>query len=303
MRHLTRLPLLVLLSLLMVSCSQETSLSEQSRDTAKAAEQMHKGQLRRGYADSRFGQVHYRRVLPEKEDHAPIMALHLSPNSSQVFSDFLPLIGKDRIAIAPDYPGYGMSDPIEGQQNLTDYAAAMLDVIKAQNLDRPVDLIGYHTGAGVALEMARQEPKAIGRIILVAVPLLTKDERESGAALPKIPFDIEGEFAKKEWQSSWRWRGPEQSKESVLATFGEKFRPGSREKGAQAILAYDLIPVFKNTQHDVSIITVRDDLWNVSKRAQEMRPEFEYMELPQYGHGLFHVAPDHMNEIIRGFLG
>lgn len=303
MKLFTPLSLIVLASILMASCSQKNAASVAPKDDAKMTKRAHIGQLRRGYVDSRFGQIHYRQVIPEKEEHAPIMALHLSPNSSQVFSDFLPFIGKDRIAIAPDYPGYGMSDPIEGQQNLTDYAAAMLDVIKARDLDRPVDLIGYHTGAGVALEMARQEPKAIGRVILVAIPLLTKEERESGAALPKIPFDVEGEFAKKEWQSSWRWRGPEQSKESVLATFGEKFRPGSRKKGAQAILAYDLISVFKNTQHEVSIITVRDDLWNVSKRAQEMRPEFEYMELPQYGHGLFHVAPDKMNEIIRGFLG
>ena len=302
MRHLTRLPLFVLTSLLMMSCSQETSISEETRTISNMTEQTYKGQLRRGYANSRFGQIHFRRVLPEKADYAPIMALHLSPNSSQVFSDFLPLIGKDRIAIAPDYPGYGMSDPIEGKQNLTDYAAAMLDVIKTQGIESPIDLIGYHTGAGVALEMARQEPEAIGRITLVAVPLLTKEERESGAALPKIPFDLEGDFAKKEWQSSWRWRGPQQSKESVLATFGEKFRPGSREKGAQAILSYDLLPVFENTQHEVSIITVRDDLWEVSKRANELRPEFKYMELPQYGHGLFHVAPDHMNEIIRGLL-
>ena len=302
MRQFTRLPLFVLLSLTMVSCSQDMSISEGVMDSTKASQEAHKDQLRRGYADSRFGQIHFRRVIPKKEDHAPIMALHLSPNSSQVFSDFLPLIGKDRIAIAPDYPGYGMSDPIEGQQNLTDYAAAMLDVIQAQGLDKPVDLIGYHTGAAVALEMAQQNPDAIGRIILVAVPLLTQAERDSGAALPRIPFDVEGEFAKREWQSSWRWRGPQQSKESVLATFGEKFRPGSREKGAQAILAYDFIPVFKNTQHDVSIVTVRDDLWNVSKRAQQMRPDFDYMELPQYGHGLFHVAPDEMNKIVREFL-
>ena len=258
--------------------------------------------LRKGYADSRFGQIHYRSVRPDTENHKPVMALHLSPNSSQVFSGFLPMIGQDRIAIAPDYPGYGMSDPIEGAQNLSDYAAAMLDVIKTQELDTPIDLIGYHTGAGVALEMARQEPDMISRIVLVAIPLLTKAEREAGAALPRIPFDLDGEFAKKEWQSSWRWRGPGQSQESVLATFGEKFRPGARKKGAEAILAYDVIPVFENAAHDLFVITVKDDLWNVSKRAEVMRPDVKYLELPEYGHGLFHVAPDRMDELIREFL-
>lgn len=277
--------------------SNAPELSNNAKETTPREDQLH-----RGYTQSRFGQIHYRAVKPKQARFAPVMALHLSPNSSQVFSDFLPIMGADRIAIAPDYPGYGMSDAIEGEQTISDYARAMLDVIERQNLSTPVDLVGYHTGAGVALEMARQEPDLIGRIVLVAVPVLTKEEREAGAALPRIAFDLEGEFAKKEWQSSWRWRGPGQDQTSVLATFGEKFRPGARERGAQAILAYDLIPVLEKASHPLMIVRVKDDLWEPSKRAHDMRPDAEYAELPDYGHGLFHVAPDHMRELITNFL-
>lgn len=264
----------------------------------------HIGKLHRDYTDTRFGQVHYRAFSPPPARIAarPVMALHLSPNSGQVFSDFLPLIGADRTAIAPDYPGFGMSDAINGPQRIEDYAGAMLEVIETLNIETPVDLVGYHTGAGVALEMAQQKPDWIGRVLLVAVPVLTMQERAAGAALPPIPFDTDGDFAKKEWQSSWKWRGPGQDEKSVFATFSEKMRPGARDRRAEAILAYDLEPVLKTATHNMMIVRVKDDLWTATQRARDLRPDAAYAEFPQYGHGLFHVAPQEMNVVARDFF-
>lgn len=260
--------------------------------------------MKRGYADSRFGQIHYRMVRPDGQEaqQPPLVMLHLSPNSGQVFSTILPLIGRDRIAMAPDYPGYGMSDAIEGEQRIDDYALAMMDALESAGISGPVDLLGYHTGAAVALEMARIDPQRVRKIMLVAVPLLTKAERAAGAALPKIPFDENGAFAQKEWQSSWRWRGPGQSTASVYATFAEKMRPGARERGAQAILAYDLEPVLRSAEHPLMIVRVKDDLWDATLKAKHLRPDAAYVELGDYGHGLFHAAPQLMDELIRGFL-
>ncbi len=260
--------------------------------------------MQRGYADSRFGQIHYRIAHPtgQKAQQPPLIMLHLSPNSGQVFSKVLPLVGRNRIAMAPDYPGYGMSDAIEGEQRIGDYALAMMDALESVGISGPVDLLGYHTGAAVALEMARIRPEQVRKIMLVAVPLLTSEERAAGAALPKIPFDENGTFAQKEWQSSWRWRGPGQSTASVYATFAEKMRPGARERGAEAILAYDLEPVLRSADHPLMIVRVKDDLWDATLKAKQLRPDAEYVELGDYGHGLFHAAPDLMDELARGFL-
>ena len=258
----------------------------------------------RAYVSTRSGQVHYRAYAPSRTDiTAPaLVALHLAPNSGQVFSSFLPKIGRDRIAIAPDYPGFGMSDAISGPQRIEAYAASMLDLIDNLELPTPVDLLGYHTGAGVALEMARQRPDTIGRLLLVAVPVLTDKEREAGAALPPIPFDTNGEFAKKEWQSSWRWKGPGQDEASVFATFAEKMRPGARDRRAEAILSYDLTSVLTATKHEMMIVRVKDDLWIPSQRAHQLVPGAKYVELPQFGHGVFHADPEAMNALARAFL-
>lgn len=271
---------------------------------SSGAENGSEAELKRGYADSRFGQIHYRisRPVHEAGNRTALVALHLSPNSGQVFSTFLPLMGRDRIALAPDYPGYGMSDPIAGVQRIEDYAAAMLDVIEYLDIETPVDLLGYHTGTAVALEMARQRPAVVRKVMLVAVPVITQEERAAGAALPMIVFDEGGEFAKEEWRRSWKWRGPGQSKASVLATFSEKMRPGVRDRGAKAILAYDIVPALTAVTHPTMIVRVHDDLWAATARARELRTDTEYIELPEFGHGLFHAAPDHMGKIAREFF-
>lgn len=260
----------------------------------------------RDYVDTRFGQVHLRLDAPETSEraHNAVVLLHLSPNSGQVFSDVLPLLGEDRIALAPDYPGYGMSDPIPGEQRIEDYARAMLDVIDNAGLDpdQKVDLVGYHTGAAVALDMARQAPDRVGRIALVAIPTLTEEERAAGAALPQIPFDLEGDWAKEEWRRSWKWRGPGQSVESVFATYSEKMRPGARDRGASAVLAHDIYPNLKSVTHPILLVRVKDDLWTASERAKHVRPDADYIELPDYGHGIFHVAPEEMAQRLTQFF-
>lgn len=298
-------PLRVLLFAAMIAvfgCGSTDDVSA-SASAIKPADKQTQG-VRRHYVDSRFGQIHIRSVRPpiSGKQKTPLFALHLSPNSGQVFTTFLPLIGTDRLVVAPDYPGYGMSDPIAGEQRIEDYAVAILDVIGATAENETVDLLGYHTGAGVALEIARQNPNRIRRLVLIGVPVLTAEERAAGAALPHIAFDEDGDFAREEWRRSWRWRGPGQPLESVLATYSAKMRPGVRERGAQAILAYDLIPVLEATKHSMMIIRVNDDLWEATARAKVMRPDAQYREFPDYGHGIFHAVPDDLNMVIREYL-
>jgi pimeloyl-ACP methyl ester carboxylesterase len=262
------------------------------------------GAVRRGYVEVQSGQVHYRYTAPAATARAgaPVALFHLSPNSGQVFSDLLPLLGRDRIAVAFDTPGYGMSDPVPDPQTIAAYAGQLAAAMAALGLDSGVDLVGYHTGAAIALELAQRYPAQAGRLALVAVPVLTADERAAGAALPPIPFDEAGEWAKQEWQRSWRWRGPGQDRQSVLATFAEKLRPGVRERGATAVLAYDTAAALERARAPLLLVRPRDDLWTATGRARALRPDAGWVELPDFGHGLFHAAPQRMAAILRDFF-
>ena len=66
-------------------------------------------------------------------------------------------IGRDRFVVAPDTPGFGMSDPPPGPREIGDFADVMHDFIAEIGLGM-VDVMGYHTGSltGAAAAQAPQ---------------------------------------------------------------------------------------------------------------------------------------------------
>lgn len=91
--------------------------------------------VNRGYVDARFGQVHFRIARPiDDAGKVPLLCFHMSPHSSRVYAGFLAAMGVDRVAVAPDTPGFGESDAPAQPPSVEDYAAAMGDVIDALEL-------------------------------------------------------------------------------------------------------------------------------------------------------------------------
>ncbi|MGA1498552.1 MAG: alpha/beta fold hydrolase, partial [Steroidobacteraceae bacterium] len=96
---------------------------------------------------SRFGprQVHVRRA-----GRGPaVLLLHQSPLSSRAV---LPLLGRLSAAhncIAPDTPGYGLSDPLPAGVDMEGLAAAVIELADTLGLEQ-FALYGFHTGAMIA---------------------------------------------------------------------------------------------------------------------------------------------------------
>lgn len=256
--------------------------------------------VQRDYLPCRFGQLHIRRAGRHRRT-PPLMLFHQVPNSGQIFEAVLPLLAADRLAVAPDTPGYGMSDPAPDPQRIGAYADAMADAMRALP-SGPVDLVGYHTGAAIAAELANRPGSRVRRLVLIAVPVFSADERARFGALPPIPFDEAGDWAREEWRRSWAWRGPGQSRADVLRTYAEKMRPGARERGATAIAAYDMAAGLRAVRQPLLIARPKDDLWDATARARALRPDAAHAELPELGHGLWSVAPERMARLICDFL-
>ena len=51
----------------------------------------------------------------------PLILLHQTPRSVDEFAEVLPLLAKHHQTIAIDNPGYGCSDPVEGQPTVAEY--------------------------------------------------------------------------------------------------------------------------------------------------------------------------------------
>ena len=113
--------------------------------------------VRREFRDSRLGQVHLRKAAPltgaAQGARTPVVLLHQTPLSGRMFASLLPLLGTDRSVYALDTPGYGESAMPATRPTLEQYAHALGDVL--ESFGEPVDLVGHHTGARLAVEPAR----------------------------------------------------------------------------------------------------------------------------------------------------
>jgi pimeloyl-ACP methyl ester carboxylesterase len=154
-------------------------------------------EISRGYAPCRFGQIHFRQCSGSETRWPPLICLHHIPNSGQIFEPVLPSLASGRRVYALDLPGFGMSDPAPDPQTIDDYALAIADAIVALGHGHnDIDLLGYHTGAAVATQLALDQRLTIRRILLAAVPVLTPSERASFGAQAPIAFDEQGNWAR-----------------------------------------------------------------------------------------------------------
>jgi pimeloyl-ACP methyl ester carboxylesterase len=119
--------------------------------------------VRRGYVDTALGQTHYR----EAGSGEPIVLFHRTPSSSACFSRVLPLLGQRFWAIAPDNPGFGMSDPLTGPPGPTmePYVAAAVDFLDAKGIERAT-LVGHSTGSAIVTHLAASHPDRVERLVI-----------------------------------------------------------------------------------------------------------------------------------------
>jgi pimeloyl-ACP methyl ester carboxylesterase len=108
---------------------------------------------------------------------APVLLLHQTPRSWDEFREVLPLLGRHYRAIAMDTVGYGDSDPLpEGQASIESWAKAAHELLVAQGIGRAA-IVGHHTGAAIAVEIAAAYPEQVAALVLSASPYVDAARR------------------------------------------------------------------------------------------------------------------------------
>lgn len=174
--------------------------------------------VRAGYLDTRWGQVHYRTA----GSGGPLIALfHESPLSSAVYNEVLALLGPQVRVAAFDTPGYGSSapPPRDGFE-IPDYAEVLAEAIDQLE---PTALVvgGVHTGASLAVEVARLRPAVTRGVVASGIALFSEQERaeylRSWAPQPEI--DAEGSqfaWAIERYRRIWPGLSPQMLHDAVL---------------------------------------------------------------------------------------
>ncbi len=117
-------------------------------------------------------QVHYRR-----QGNGPaLLLLHQSPQSSREFEPLMATWSANFTVIAPDTPGYGLSDPLPAADaTMEDLAESVMEFADAIGLRR-FGVYGYHTGGGMAVALAHAFPERLTTATVNGLVVPTPDE-------------------------------------------------------------------------------------------------------------------------------
>lgn len=137
----------------------------------------------RAFAQTPSGQIHY----VECGSGKPVIMLHQSPRSWREYEFVLPRVGESFRAIAMDTIGFGESYRPTGPYSIQLFAQGVIDLMDALDLER-ASLVGHHTGAVVAVEVAASAPARVDRLVLSSMPYVGPSEREMRKT--RAPIDL-----------------------------------------------------------------------------------------------------------------
>ncbi|WP_299592218.1 alpha/beta hydrolase [uncultured Microbulbifer sp.] len=214
--------------------------------------------LRRGYLDYPWGQLHIRSM---GNPSLPLLVLmHQTPSASEMYLPLMRLVAERYHVVAIDTPGFGASDPMPGRVSVRRLAQELHSALR-NTYNRPYFLFGHHSGAALATSIAAENPEWVSALALSGPPLLTEAQRH---ALPhsaeQIALEEDGGHLQKMW---WRLRKKDQSapleisqRELQLAfTCGRHYRDCY-----QAVADYDFSSDLARVQCPVLLFAGKRDL-------------------------------------------
>jgi len=263
-------------------------------------------QVRRGYFECRYGQLHVYNAMPRGggfEEGTALLCLHETPHTGRQFDGLQRILGRDRSVYAPDLPGYGESDPPTAQPTVEEYAAAIGDFLDSMRL-RQVDVVGCQTGSLIAAELAITRPAQVRRVVWAAVPALNEAERAEFARSP-WPGPVSGDGS--HLQTEWR-RATAAAKHPLPASIAARrvaailWSGANASWGMHAAVRYPAAQRLGRVTQPVLLLRAADEYRESMLRVRELLPKSRLLECSGYGAALFETAPQAVADAVADFL-
>ena len=260
---------------------------------------------RRDYADGAHGQVHFL----DTGAGAPVVLLHQAPmNAHQFDAVFAPLAARGLRGIAIDLPGFGQSDPPDFVPAIADYACVVPAVLDRLGL-ASADLLGHHTGALVATEVALAYPGRIRRLILNgpmpleaterAAFMLDVELREKGFKVTPDGMHLAEAFTGRAAYAAGTVP-LDRVQDYILWMVGS---PGPFWYGHNAAFSYAHAPRMAEVRHPTLILTnTGDAIYEHARRSHALRPDWAFVAIEGGGIDIQDQAPDAWASAVAAFL-
>jgi pimeloyl-ACP methyl ester carboxylesterase len=268
--------------------------------------------IRRQYVDGPFGQIHMHVARPVRSaalQRRPLVCFHPTAVSGHYYRDLMLRMGRDRLVIAPDTPGYGRSDPPPEPQSmkvLAQSAAAALDALGfGRRGEGAVDMLGFHTGVFLATELAIERPDLVHRLVLPGIPFYEPAvQKEKYAQYAKaVPFDEAGSKVRKEWAFWVEQRDPRTSVGRGAENFADQLQSLDRGWWAyHSVFSYPAQDRLPLVRQPVLVPLIADSLQLNTLAATALFANVTVEDLTDIQRSFFVVGADRLASLCRRFL-
>jgi pimeloyl-ACP methyl ester carboxylesterase len=128
-----------------------------------------------------------------------VLFFHRTPVTSASFIRVMEHLGGWRRLVAFDTPGFGESFTPTAGTTMATFTGAFLQAINALGIDR-FHLVGHHTGAHFATEIALAAPDRTLSLMLDGAMVLSAEQRAQASAPPPVVVDEDGAYAAGAWK-------------------------------------------------------------------------------------------------------
>jgi pimeloyl-ACP methyl ester carboxylesterase len=257
--------------------------------------------LTRRLFPTRFGQLHLR---SKEGKGVPLVLLHPSPRSGEMWERLQERL--TRPTHAPDRLGYGFSDAPPWALSLEQYAQSTADGLKAAGVQGAFDVLGVHVGSFEAIELAHAYPNQVRRLIAVGMPLFSPPEQqrqmEKYSEQPLKPA-AEGGHVLGAWRGCFAFRQPPYDLGDAHRRFVEHLLAANPGAAFRAACGYAVEKKLKGLRMPLTVFAPHDDIIEQTQRVKGMlKADSVYVDLPDLGVDLFHVAAERMADLIQRYL-
>jgi len=257
----------------------------------------------RSYVDTPDGQIHLRRQGSGK----PVLLLHQSPSSGAMWDPVMPhlaLAGFDAIAL--DLPGHGNSYRPKQPPSVADYADSVIALMDALGI-KQADLLGHHTGALVAAQIAAQYSARVRRLALWGLALYVEALRESSERMKNEPppaYDDAGAALVAFWERQRQLAGDAYSQELGVRAMVEMLQTGSaRPWGHWAGQRCDRAGIIAKVPHPTLVLGgQRDPLWPGIEAAASLFRNGQFQVIENGGLYVTDERPEEFARLVVKFL-
>ena len=258
-------------------------------------------QERRVIVTTHFGQMHARLC---GEGGVPLVLLHMSPRSSQMWTYLQQALPRRTIAL--DRLGYGFSDAPPRALTMLEFAQAALQALDALQIGERFDILGMHTGALEAIEIAHLAPRRVRKLGIVAIPIFNAAERVNGMqtfAQMKVSPVADGSHLAAAWRARFQYRQPPWNLADIQRRLVDYLLAPIPGQAYGAVFGYDAAPRLSALQHPLVAFVPHDDVYEMSARSRSLLPPHAvYVDLPNCNVDLFLTAVPQMASLIDAHL-